>query len=129
MKPTRDEDLRKGAVEQQAPNQAGNENFAGQNPHRNPSPLAEGQDTDFPEPGQNPEHSGQKISNRDDRRLETPRGEAVEGATAKRKGESERAQSGQAGEGKSPERDGVDQDPGERQKRNQGDKKDDSLAA
>jgi len=129
MKPTRDEDLRKGAVEQQAPNQPGNENFAGQNPHRNPSPLAEGQDTDFPEPGQNPEHSGQKISNRDDRRLETPRGEAVEGATAKRKGESERAQSGQAGEGKSPERDGVDQDPGERQKRNQGDKKDDSLAA
>lgn len=130
MKPMRDEDVRKGAVEQEAPRQFGNENFAGQNPHRNASPLAEGQDTDFPEPGQNPEHSGQKISNRSDRPLQTPRGEREGNTTAKHKGETERDEprSG-ASARKSPERDNVDQDPGERQKRNQGDKKDDPLAA
>jgi hypothetical protein len=128
MKPVRDEDLRKGAVEQDAPQQSGNENFAGQNPHRNASPLAEGQDTDFPEPGQNPEHSGQKISNRSDRPLQTPRGEREGDATAKRKGETERNQPKATTE-QSPERDTVNQDPGERQKRNQGDKEDDPLAA
>lgn len=129
MKRMRDEDLRKGAVEQDAPNQRGNENFRGQNPHRNPSPLAEGQDTDFPEPGQNPEHSGQKISNHSDRPLQTPRGKAKDGATAKRKGESVRTQQRNPSARQSPERDAVDQDPGHRQKRNQNDKKDDPLAA
>jgi hypothetical protein len=29
----------------------------GQLPHRNPHPLADGADSDFPEPGQSPEHS------------------------------------------------------------------------
>jgi hypothetical protein len=129
MKPIRDEDLRKGAVEQDSPQQRGNENFAGQNPHRNASPLAEGQDTDFPEPGQSPEHSGQEISNRNDRPLNTPRGEAKDGATAKAKGETERAEQHTAEAQQSPERDTVNQDPGERQKRNQGGDKDDPLAA
>lgn len=129
MKPMRDEDISKGAVEQEAPNQEGNENFAGQNPHRNASPLAEGQDSDFPEPGENPEHNGQKISNRDDRMLNTPRGEAKDATTAKAKGETERSESQKASAQQSPERDRVDQDPGERQKRNQGGDKDDPLAA
>jgi hypothetical protein len=133
MKPMRDEDIRKGAVEQEAPRQFTNENFAGQNPHRGANPLAEGQDTDFPEPGGNPEHSGEPqaggIANRGDRPLNTPRGESKDGATAKAKGETERDQSRTATAQQSPERDRVDQDPGERQKRNQGDKKDDPLAA
>ena len=53
----------------------------GQLPHRPEDARIKGRDTDFPEPGENPEHSGQ------------------------------------------------DMDPGMRQKQNQGDKKDDPLAA
>lgn len=130
MKRMRDEDIRKGAVEQEAPNQQGNENFAGQMPHRNPSPLAIGQDTDFPEPGENPEHSGQKISNQSkDRPLPTARGERQGDAAAQGKGDPERRQQTTPDAARSPERDRVDQDPGERQKRNQGGSKDDPLAA
>ena len=101
----RDEDLGKGAVEQDAPGQSGNENFSGQMPHRNPAPMASGQDTDFPEPGENPEHSGQQISNRPDRPLTTPRGET------------------------SDTRGMENQEPGHTQERNQGGEKDDPLAA
>ena len=60
--------------------------LAGQLPHRTDDPMIKDYDTDFPEPGENPEHSGAPIAQ-------------------------------------------VDQDPGERQKENQGKKKDDPLAA
>ena len=57
--PRRDPDRNKGAVEQDKPGEAGNTSLSGQLGHRNQSPLAEGADTDFPEPGQSPEHSGE----------------------------------------------------------------------
>ncbi|MBV8207130.1 MAG: hypothetical protein JO041_10080 [Acidobacteria bacterium] len=105
MKGSRDEDLGKGAVERETQQQQGNQNFSGQMPHRNQHAVAAGLDSDFPEAGGNPEHSGQQISNQHDRALETACGRTQQ--------ESER----------------VDQDPGERQKRNQDGQKDDPLAA
>lgn len=99
----RDEpDAGKGAVEgdgraRSERGKSGNTSMAGQNPHRTESNLVKSNDSDFPEPGSSPEHSGEKVEKR------APAG--------------------------SPERDQVDQDPGHRQKRNQGDKKDDPLAA
>lgn len=81
-----DEDIAKGAMEKESPKQKGNSSMAGQLPHRTDDPMIKDYDTDFPEPGENPEHSGEPIEQ-------------------------------------------VDQDPGERQKENQGKKKDDPLAA
>jgi hypothetical protein len=67
--PTRhDSDTRKGAVESQSPADSTprpdqRSNLADQLPHRSADPmiksLDEDNDTDFPEPGQAPEHSGQ----------------------------------------------------------------------
>ena len=98
---SKDQFCDKGAVEQDTPTQKGNENMAGQLGHRDQDPLIKSADTDFPEPGNNEEHTGE------------PR----EGATAPRPRQE------------NPEHEGIDQDPGERQKRNQGDRKDDPLAA
>ena len=58
----RDADIHKGAVEDDSVNADKNEqntSLRGQNPHRGASPIAAGQDTDYPEPGQNPEHTGE----------------------------------------------------------------------
>lgn len=79
--PEQDNDLNKGAIEADKPEARSQSSLEGQLPHRPEDQRIKGQDTDFPEPGGNPEHSGQ------------------------------------------------DMDPGMRQKRNQGDKKDDPLAA
>ena len=49
----------KGAVEQDSPEQETNTSIAGQLPHRNQNPLVKSRDTDFPEPGENPEHTGE----------------------------------------------------------------------
>lgn len=58
-----DGDAQKGAVESESPNdrQITNErdSLADQLPHRNTNEWLEGEDSDFPEPGTNPEHSGQ----------------------------------------------------------------------
>ena len=48
-----------GAVEQDALNQKGNTSMNGQMGHRNKPADLDTLDTDFPEPGQNPEHSGE----------------------------------------------------------------------
>jgi len=56
---TKDQDRFKGAVEQDAPGQDGNTSLDGQLGHRNQDPLIKSNDTDFPEPGENPEHSGE----------------------------------------------------------------------
>jgi hypothetical protein len=91
-----DADAAKGAVESDSrTRQHTNTTMEGQLPHRTESRMVKANDSDFPEPGSNPEHSGQRVEE------QPPR---------------------------SPERDTVDQDPGERQKRNQ-DEKDDPLAA
>ncbi len=60
-----DPDVRKGAVEGDARargerGRKGNTSLSGQNPHRTESNLIKSNDSDFPEPGSNPEHSGQK---------------------------------------------------------------------
>jgi hypothetical protein len=58
-----DSDAQKGAIESESPEDRPETNLrdplADQLPHRNQGDLLEGEDTDFPEPGSNPEHSGQ----------------------------------------------------------------------
>lgn len=54
-----DQDLGKGAVEQDEPNEPGNTSMQGQLGHRDEDPMLKSADTDFPEPGENPEHSGE----------------------------------------------------------------------
>jgi hypothetical protein len=63
----RDQDRGKGAVEQDGPQQPGNTSLHGQLGHRDQDPLLKSSDTDFPEPGENPEHTGEpKKGNLDD---------------------------------------------------------------
>jgi hypothetical protein len=52
-----DSDIRKGAVEQEDRSQYSNYSMHGQLPHRTKDPLIKDSDSDFPEPGSNPEHS------------------------------------------------------------------------
>ena len=55
-----DQDRGKGAVEQDKPEaKPGNTSMQGQLGHRDQNPLLKSSDTDFPEPGQGPEHSGE----------------------------------------------------------------------
>ncbi len=59
-----DNDIEKGAVEAEAPAQSGHNThagIAGQLPHRPEDPNIKGHDTDFPEPGENAEHSGEVV--------------------------------------------------------------------
>jgi hypothetical protein len=62
MKPTKDQDCGKGAVEQDNRNETTNTSMAGQLGHRDQDPLIKSNDTDFPEPGNSEEHSGEKKS-------------------------------------------------------------------
>ena len=48
----------KGATETEDHHEPGNLGLALQLGHRDQDPLIKGADTDFPEPGENPEHSG-----------------------------------------------------------------------
>lgn len=59
-----DSDEHKGAVEDDLPHPHGERpephgSLSGQIGHRDKDPLVEGEDTDYPEPGFSPEHSGQ----------------------------------------------------------------------
>ena len=54
-----DEDLGKGAVEGDKPNDPSQTSMKSQLPHRPVDDRIDGYDCDFPEPGENPEHSGQ----------------------------------------------------------------------
>jgi hypothetical protein len=54
-----DNDLHKGACEEDGPFAKGQNSFKGQLSHRESDPLIKASDTDFPEPGENPEHSGE----------------------------------------------------------------------
>ncbi len=56
---THDQDAGKGAMEQDRRDQKTNVSLTGQTGHRNQDPLFKSADTDFPEPGQNEEHSGE----------------------------------------------------------------------
>jgi len=101
-----DADINKGAVEQDRPSQESNTSMQGQLPHREKNPTIKAQDTDYAEPGENPEHSGE------------PRGSSLLNRDA-----------GCGTPAGNPEGETQDQEPGQRQKRNQGEKKDDPLAA
>ena len=54
-----DQDSAKGATETEDHNTPGNAALQGQLGHRDQDPRVKGRDTDFPEPGENPEHSGE----------------------------------------------------------------------
>jgi hypothetical protein len=55
-----DEDRGKGAVEQDRPEEpSGNTSMQGQLGHRDQNPLLKSSDSDFPEPGPSPEHTGE----------------------------------------------------------------------
>ncbi|HKD86470.1 MAG TPA: hypothetical protein VKB58_17110 [Terriglobales bacterium] len=98
---SRDNDAQKGAVEQDRRQQKTNTSMQGQNPHRDQDPLLKSANSDFPERGENEEHTGEpRAENQLDRDTEVN----PEGLTQ-------------------------DQDPGFRQKRNQNKSKDDPLAA
>ena len=60
-----DQDIHKGAVEDDSPASEHNTSMRGQQGHRNVPEMAEGTDTDYPEPGSNPEHSGEKGATND----------------------------------------------------------------
>lgn len=103
----KDPDTKKGAVAQDRREQPSNTSMAGQNPHRKNREVLQGQDSDFPEPGENEEHS-------------------MEGRTQQSRFGGDPAQTS---EEISPEGELNDQDPGERQKRNQNDREEDPLAS
>jgi hypothetical protein len=60
LKSEKDQDRGKGAVEQDQSSQTGNTSMQGQLGHRDQDPLLKSSDSDFPEPGAGPEHSGEK---------------------------------------------------------------------
>ncbi|MGA1985600.1 MAG: hypothetical protein ABSG72_04975 [Candidatus Sulfotelmatobacter sp.] len=55
---TRDQDTAKGATEVED-HKAGNAGLQEQLGHRDQDPMLKDADSDFPEPGQSPEHSGE----------------------------------------------------------------------
>jgi len=54
-----DQDLAKGAIEVEDHKIPGNIGLEKQLGHRDQDPMLKDADTDFPEPGENPEHSGE----------------------------------------------------------------------
>lgn len=54
-----DEDAGKGAVEQDRPQQKTNVSQRGQQGHRDQDPLVKSSNSDYPERGQNEEHTGE----------------------------------------------------------------------
>jgi hypothetical protein len=58
-KNTIDEDAGKGAVESDSPGQTTNVSRTGESGHRTEDPLVKSSDSDYPETGQNEEHSGE----------------------------------------------------------------------
>jgi len=60
MKTTEDQDRGKGAVERDDRNETTNTSLIGQLGHRDQDPLIKENDSDFPEPGNSEEHSGEK---------------------------------------------------------------------
>ena len=54
-----DQDLMKGAIETEDPQAKGNPGMQGQLGHRDQDPMIKDADSDFPEPGMSPEHTGE----------------------------------------------------------------------
>ena len=64
----KDSDLAKGATEAERPGERLPVSLTGQLGHRGVDPLAKEYDTDFPEPGESPEHSGQAVPGKNNKR-------------------------------------------------------------
>lgn len=58
LRETLDQDVAKGAKETEDHKVPGNIGLQEQLGHRDQDPILKDADTDFPEPGENPEHSG-----------------------------------------------------------------------
>ncbi len=102
---THNPDEKLGAIEQNRPGQETNAApLRAQMDHRSNNPLIKQNDTDYPEPGSNPEYSMQQEDKQKDLNRKDP-------------------------DGNNPEGNLNDQDPGERQKENQNQQGDDPLAA
>lgn len=56
-----DQDIAKGAKETEDHKEAGNIGLQEQLGHRDQDPMLKDADTDFPEPGLSPEHSGEPV--------------------------------------------------------------------
>jgi len=56
---TPDQDTAKGATETEDHNTPGNAGLQDQLGHRDQDPMLKDADSDFPEPGQSPEHTGE----------------------------------------------------------------------
>lgn len=80
-----DEDAGKGGVEQDRPNQETNVSMTGQNAHRNQDTELENSDTDFPEAGENEEHTGEPHAQSDVQKDDTgtPAGQDSPGSRQK----------------------------------------------
>lgn len=65
---TRDQDASKGATEETDHTQPGNAGLADQLGHRDQDPMIKSGDSDFPEPGGSPEHSGETVDPRKQKR-------------------------------------------------------------
>jgi hypothetical protein len=61
---SKDQDRFKGALEPDDRNEPGNNSLQGQLGHRDQDPMLKSADSDFPEPGEKPEHSGEPERNR-----------------------------------------------------------------
>ena len=96
-----DQDAGKGAVEQDRPGQQTNESMSGQSGHRDQDAMLKTSDSDFPEKGQNEEHTGES------------------------RGGNQLEEDG----GCNPEGTRQEQDQGHRQKQDQNKSTDDPLAA
>lgn len=59
LKVNTDQDTTKGATETENHDLPGNIGLQEQLGHRDQDPMLKDADTDFPEPGENPEHSGE----------------------------------------------------------------------
>ena len=70
MTDTKDQDRFKGALEGGERGEPGNTSLRGQLGHRDEDPILKSADSDFPEPGGNPEHSGEPATG--DRRQPKP---------------------------------------------------------
>jgi hypothetical protein len=60
---THDQDKSKGATEDDNSKQPGNPGLQGQLGHRDPNAIIKDADSDFPEPGASPEHTGEPEEN------------------------------------------------------------------
>jgi hypothetical protein len=59
METKRDQDTAKGATEREDDKTAGNVGLQEQLGHRDQDPMLKDADSDFPEPGESPEHTGE----------------------------------------------------------------------